>query len=142
MRTYNNKKWRLIPYIVDSTEVKIQRPMLDQNLFYSGKKFTYTLKYQILVDIEYGSILKVDRPFLGNESDIEIARKTLDNISNLILADKGYIGEEKFVIPFKGKKEELTEYQTYVNRKIGKVRVLIENSIGRIKKFLNPLRKI
>ena len=50
---------------MDCTECTIQRPTHGQEEFYSGKKKAHCVKYQILVGIQFGSILKVNGPFEG-----------------------------------------------------------------------------
>ena len=50
------------------------------------------------------------------------------------IADKGFVGAERLLVPFKGR--ELTNDQREWNTKLASVRILAERTNGVIKKFL------
>jgi hypothetical protein len=130
-----------IQIIVDGTECPIQRPTDDdiQWLFYSGKKKKHTLKYEVAVNITNGEIVWISGPAPGKTHDLTMLRNNglllLLLSGEWLLADKGYQGDSRILVPFKGKWEDLTPWQQTFNRIVGSVRVLVERSIGRIKRF-------
>jgi len=129
-----------IMLVVDGTERPIERPEDDENQrdFYSGKKKTHTVKNQIIVDIFRGFILDFTPAITGCTHDSTIFKCWLhDNSyrllpSEIILADKGYQGNIRIFSPFKDTTDTVEQE---INFRINKVRVIVENSIGRLKKF-------
>jgi len=94
--------------IVDGTECPIGRPKNSiQNVFYSGKKKRHTIKYEIGCRITDGFIVWVKGPYPGSQNDITMYRNYKMEESLLenewVLADRGYQGAEKCVVPYKGK---------------------------------------
>ena len=49
------------------------------------------------------------------------------------MGDKGYLGEKKVIIPFKGR--NLPDWEWTFNKLLTTVRVTVERAIGRTKKF-------
>lgn len=52
-----------------------------------------------------------------------------------ILADKAYIACPKCICPFKGKPEELSDHQNFVNKTINRHRIIVEHANSRIKQW-------
>ena len=74
-------------------------------------------------------------PFKGSVPDLTIARQDLVHLLNEgegLLADKGYIGEECFITPYKPAKNN---YEKEFNRQANKQRQIIERIITRIEIF-------
>ena len=131
---------------IDVTEQEIQRPK-DKNKkrnYYSGKKEKHTVKTQYMVNKE-GKILHKSRHHKkGRQHDYTVYKdeqpQTPSQVENVL--DLGYLGCEKdfptvkYSLPIKKKRYmELTEEQIEYNKNHSKMRVIIEHTICRIKKF-------
>ena len=131
---------------IDVTEQEIQRPK-DKNKkrnYYSGKKKKHTVKTQYMVNKE-GKILHKSRHHKkGRQHDYTVYKdeqpQTPSQVVNVL--DLGYLGCEKdfptvkYSLPIKKKRYmELTEEQIEYNKNHSKMRVIIEHTICRIKKF-------
>ena len=131
---------------IDVTEQEIQRPG-DKNKkrnYYSGKKKKHTVKTQYMVNKE-GKILHKSRHHKkGRQHDYTVYKdeqpQTPSQVENVL--DLGYLGCEKdfptvkYSLPIKKKRYmELTEEQIEYNKNHSKMRVIIEHTICRIKKF-------
>lgn len=131
---------------IDVTEQEIQRPK-DKNKernYYSGKKKKHTVKTQYMVNKE-GKILHKSRQHKkGRQHDYTVYKdeqpQTPSQVENVL--DLGYLGCEKdfptvkYSLPIKKKRYmELTEEQIEYNKNHSKMRVIIEHTICRIKKF-------
>jgi DDE superfamily endonuclease len=131
---------------IDVTEQEIQRPK-DKNKkrnYYSGKKKKHTVKTQYMVNKE-GKILHKSRHHKkGRQHDYTVYKdeqpQTPSQVENVL--DLGYLGCEKdfptvkYSLPIKKKRYmELTEEQIEYNKNHSKMRVIIEHTICRIKKF-------
>jgi hypothetical protein len=131
---------------VDSTEQEIPRPKNKRRRksYYSGKKKKHTIKTQYMVNGE-GLILHKTEHKKGRKHDYEIFKNnhpiTPIQVENVF--DLGYMGVKndfptvKSVLPFrkKRKKSELSNKEKKYNRKHSKLRVIVEHTISRIKKF-------
>ena len=131
---------------VDSTEQEIPRPKNKKRRksYYSGKKKKHTIKTQYMVNGE-GLILHKTEHKKGRKHDYEIFKNnhpiTPIQVENVF--DLGYMGVKndfptvKSVLPFrkKRKKSELSNKEKKYNRKHSKLRVIVEHTISRIKKF-------
>ena len=108
-----------------------------QEVFYSGKAGMHTIKYEIWTELQTGLFVWIFGGIPGSVHDLSMARIStiLDQIlpGEFILADKGYIGENHFITPLKKptNEEEEQEYNSFIYSK----RIIVENSIGRIKFF-------
>lgn len=125
--------------IIDATEQQIQRPKKGQRDYYSGKKKKHTLKTQIVVS-KKGRIKDISKAYKGKRHDYNIYKKKpiKDNIDKFF--DSGYQGvqdnDSRAKIPKKKPKGgELTDEEKKANRKLSKVRIIVENVIGDIKTF-------
>ena len=131
---------------VDSTEQEIPRPKnrRRRKSYYSGKKKKHTVKTQFMVNSD-GTILHKTGHERGRKHDYEIFKNnhpaTPMQVVNLL--DLGYMGVQndfptvKSVLPIRKnrKKSELSNEEKKYNRKHSKLRVIVEHTVSRIKKF-------
>ena len=131
---------------IDSSEQEIPRPKnkRKRKSYYSGKKKKHTVKTQYMVNSE-GTILHKTGHDRGRIHDYEIFKNkhpmTPLQVENVF--DLGYMGVKndfptvKSVLPFrkKRKKSELSNEEKRHNRKHSKLRVIVEHTVSRIKKF-------
>jgi hypothetical protein len=131
---------------VDSTEQEIPRPKNKRRRksYYSGKKKKHTVKTQFMVNSD-GTILHKTGHERGRKHDYEVFKNnhptTPLQVANLL--DLGYMGVQndfptvKSVLPFrkKRKKGELSDEEKKHNRNHSKLRVIVEHTVSRIKKF-------
>jgi DDE superfamily endonuclease len=132
---------------IDSSEQEIPRPenKRKRKSYYSGKKKKHTVKTQYMVNSE-GTILHKTGHDRGRMHDYEIFKNnhpiTPLQVENVF--DLGYMGVQndfpttvKSVLPFrkKRKKSELSDEEKKHNRKHSKLRVIVEHTVSRIKKF-------
>lgn len=112
-----------------------------QRRFYSGKKKRHTQKAQLIADKRTGKIIAT--AFCeGKKQDFALfkASRTVLDVSILSLADSGYQGIDKLhansqTPKKKSKLHPLTVEQKAANREISRVRITVENVIGRLKVF-------
>lgn len=128
---------------LDGTERRIRRPKKkkNQNKQYSGKKKTHTRKNVIMAN-EKKKILFLSKTKSGKRHDKKIFDKSVLKIPEAVAkwTDTGFQGLAKFldnvVMPKKGtKKKPLTKEEKENNRIISSFRVVIEHTIGGIKRF-------
>jgi hypothetical protein len=131
---------------IDSSEQEIPRPKNKRRRksYYSGKKKKHTVKTQYMVNGE-GTILHKTGHDRGRIHDYEIFKNkhpiTPLQVENVF--DLGYMGVKndfptvKSVLPFRKsrKKSELSNEEKRHNRKHSKLRVIVEHTVSRIKKF-------
>ncbi|MFZ6016809.1 MAG: transposase family protein [Nitrospirota bacterium] len=132
----------------DATEQEIPRPKNKRKNkeYRSGKKKRHTLKTQIFIERKTGKILEVSPPFPGSWHDYKIFKKTKigeklprDKPCHL---DKAYQGAKKdypdlkLFIPEKANRwHKLTQAERESNKILNKIRVKIEHSILKCKRF-------
>ncbi len=114
-----------------------------QKILFSDKKKMHSIKYQIIVSIVTGRILNVSKLQFGRKHDKRIFDEWIttqkDDIflpEERILGDRAYDGDLLFMSPAKeysGK--TLTSTEVTFNEIVGDARLIVEQSIGRIKKF-------
>ena len=137
------KEFSDVVAIVDATEQPTQRPQ-DNNVqkrYYSGKKKRHTLKKQIIVTPE-GEIIHVSNTEPGSKSDKKIFDESepgdMDE-DDAFMGDKGYQGiqEDHYAIlpDKKPKGKELSLEQKARNKRISKVRIVVEHTFGKIKNY-------
>ncbi len=138
----------IVGVVGDATEQEIPRPKdIRKNKEYrSGKKKRHTLKTQIFIERKTGQILEVFPPFPGSWHDYKIFKKTkigekLPRDKPCYL-DKGYQGAQKdypnlnLFIPQKANRwHKLTEKDKLQNKLLNKIRVKVEHSILKCKRF-------
>lgn len=131
---------------IDATEQEIPRPKHKRRRknYYSGKKKKHTVKTQIMVN-KKGLILHKTRHRKGKQHDYDLFKKTgpppiPPDVT--VGVDLGYYGIEKdypelnvYIPVKKPKKKELTKQEKRYNKKQRKDRVIVEHTIGRMKKF-------
>jgi hypothetical protein len=131
---------------IDSSEQEIPRPKnkRKRKSYYSGKKKKHTIKTQYMVNSE-GTILYKTAHKRGRMHDYEIFKNnhpiTPIQVENVF--DLGYMGVQndfptvKSVLPFRKnrKKSELSDEEKKYNRKHSRIRVIVEHTVSRIKKF-------
>ena len=133
---------------IDATEQEIQRPKdkMRKKQYYSGKKKKrHTVKTQLMVNKEGEILYKSRHHKKGRQHDYTVYKDehpiTPSQVENVL--DLGYLGCEKdfpavkYSLPVKKKKRniELTEEQIEYNKNHSSLRVIIEHTICRIKKF-------
>lgn len=130
---------------VDATEQEIPRPKNKRRRksYYSGKKKRHTIKTQVITNKD-GLIIDKSKPYKGRTHDYEMFKRRNPKLPpNIELGgDSGFQGIQKDFpnlktrIPIKKPKGgKLTKEQKKYNRKLAKERVVVENSIGKGKRF-------
>lgn len=131
---------------IDATEQEIPRPKNKRRRknYYSGKKKKHTVKTQIMVNKE-GVILHKTKHRNGKKHDYHLFKEKgppLIPPEVEVGVDLGYLGIEKDYpdmnvnIPVKKPKgKELTKKQKRQNKKQRKERVIVEHTIGKMKKY-------
>ena len=131
---------------VDSTEQEIPRPKNKKRRksYYSGRRKKHTVKTQYMVNSE-GLILHKTGHERGRIHDYEIFKNKPPLIPLQVenVLDLGYVGVQndfptvKSVLPFRKsrKKSELSNEEKKYNRKHSKLRVIVEHTVSRIKKY-------
>ena len=137
------KEFSDVVAIVDATEQATQRPKdnKEQKKYYSGKKKHHTLKNQIIVTPE-GEIIQVSKTEPGSKSDKKIFDESelgdMDD-EDAYMGDKGYQGiqhDHNAVLPDKKPKgKELSLEQKARNKRISKVRIVVEHTFGKVKNY-------
>jgi hypothetical protein len=141
--------------IIDATERPCCRPQKPskQKKYYSGKKGRHTVKNTVVSDSEK-RILVLGETVPGSQHDYAVFKEEFDKEidgfeSTEASVDLGYLGIQKDYLspqnihiphkkPRKSKKNpnpELTPKQRRQNRKMGRVRVVVEHAIGGMKVF-------
>lgn len=143
---------KLNEVLIDATESPIERPKPKdtgkkngkrkhiQREFYSGKKKRHTIKTQVVRDSQ-GKILRIhmtngkthDKK-LYDQSNLHIRKETKKRV------DSGYQGiqqqEDNVIIPKKATKlHPLTKIEKEENRDKAKLRIPVEHTMSRIKRF-------
>jgi len=134
--------------IVDGTDCPINTPgTKEERLKHkSGRKkdnlaSVYNLKYTIGVHIRTGRICCIFGPDPGAVHDLTAVRDSeliasRSDPTELILADKGYVGEPIFVRPYKANRgHNVTPQEEAFNTVLASVRQIIECTIQRLKIF-------
>lgn len=130
--------------IGDVTEQAIERPTLNQEESYSGKKKRHTTKNQIIIDEESKKILNYFNQ-KGTIHDFQIIKNsniigTLNDLSIEGKFDSGYQGIQKIMdkvnIPYKNTKlHKLTDDEKKYNKILSSTRIKIEHTNRSIKIF-------
>lgn len=127
---------------VDTTPCPLQINVSDwayQKPFYSEHDGMHCLKYEIGIQIWTGQLVWVAGPYFGSASDLTIVRNSgflnLLGARECAYADKIYVGEPSLLIPFRGRDWQLSHEQWIWNDFHRRLRVRVENAIGRIKHF-------
>ena len=134
--------------IIDCTEIFIDRPgnLEAKQLTWSNYKHNNTLK--VLIGISpTGAIIFVSRAYGGRVSDKVITQRSgfldLLEYGDQVLADRGFlVGDDiaahnaSLIIPsFTKGKNQLSQRDVEISRRISRFRIHVERAIGRIKNF-------
>ncbi len=134
--------------IGDATEQEIPRPKdkLRRKKYYSGKRKRHTIKTQLFIERKTGQILDLSPPFPGSIHDYKLFKLT--KIGNRLprnkpcYLDKGYQGAKKdypdleLFLPQKANRwHKLAEKDRAKNKILNKIRVKVEHSILKCKRF-------
>lgn len=134
--------------LADCTEQRIPRPekKTKRNKHHSGKKKAFTIKTE-LATTKRGLIVNLGKPTPGRQHDYKIFKAS--NLPKIIpkdakiYLDSGYQGVHKdfpdlnAIIPYKRTRngQPLTRSQKIQNKKQRSVRVAIEHTLSKLKKF-------
>jgi len=130
---------------IDATEQEIPRPKNKRRRknYYSGKKKKHTVKTQIMVN-KKGVILHKTRHIRGRRHDYDLFKEAHPSVPPEVEIgmDLGYEGVKKDFpslktkLPVKKKKgKKLSRSEKRYNKKFSSKRVIVEHSIGMVKKF-------
>lgn len=134
--------------LIDATEQKIQRPS-DKKIqkdYYSGKKKSHTLKALVISSLSK-KICYLSNSCIGKTHDYKFMKeafqpdmKWFENFN--VKVDLGFLGIvsdylcKSISIPHKKpKKSELTEEQKLENKTMASERIVVEHSIGGLKRY-------
>jgi hypothetical protein len=134
--------------VIDTFEQKIQRPKDpdERDKFYSGKKKTHTLKSQVAVDEDTGTVVDVSDSVPGPTADIQLLDQSrlLERLPEGVggIGDLAYIGIDKRhpqglgAAPRRKRRGQPrppadVAYNTAFSRR----RIIVENTIGRFRRF-------
>lgn len=134
--------------LVDSFEQRVQRPTdpMEQRGHYSGKKKAHTLKTQVVVQPDTGLFMDVGESVRGPTNDHTLVRESglrgrLPSCT-VLGGDLGYVGQVKepgdmeVVTPRrKPRDKERPAEDVAYNKAFAKVRVKVEHSIGRARRY-------
>ena len=126
---------------VDVTRVHIPRPPVNKHQYFSAKDKFHALKYEIATSIQTNqqAILWIYGPIKGSVSDLKIFQQKLKKEmgkNEKMIADKGYIGEDKLLTASKEIKHSLkNKQQTDFETNLNSIRQDIERVNKRIKIF-------
>lgn len=130
--------------IGDVEEQRIERPTLNQEENYSGKKKMHTTKNQLIIEEKTGKILNFYNA-KGTVHDFQMLKNSnvLDTLNSKRIGgkfDSGYQGVQKEMlkvsIPYKKSKyHELTEEEKNYNKVLSSKRIKIEHTNRSIKIF-------
>ncbi len=144
LEKYEKENGKIDFIIGDVEEQPIERPINNQEEYYSGKKKRHTLKNQIIVVGKTKRIINISNE-KGNVHDFQILKnsnviETLETKKIKGLFDSGYQGIQKLLtnakIPYKKSKyHKLSEEEKEFNKQLSKERVEIEHINREIKKF-------
>lgn len=116
------------------TACPIFRPS-DEKLYFSPKHKKHVFKFEIVINLIDSNIVWVYGGIPGSYHDLTIARQYLINWiaeDEKLLADKAYIGESKFLTPYR---PYHNEEERKWNQQVAKQQSKIERINGRIKDF-------
>jgi IS5 family transposase len=132
--------------IVDSFEQKVQRPKAKQerDSWYSKKKKAHTLKSQVTVDETTGRIVHIGPSVKGRIHDMNLLKQShmLEQLPDEVgcIGDAAYQGIHR-LHPLasssrkKPRSKPRTEQDIAFNRALSQRRIVVENTIGKIRRF-------
>lgn len=110
-----------------------------QRQYYSGKKKRHTVKIQVIYGRETEKIISI-RTGMGAQHDMRLAKRHLAELYpyKIVIADKGYQGLAKTGLQTPKKKSKhhpLNKQDKEANRRLGKLRTVIEHINRKLKIF-------
>lgn len=109
---------------------------MQQNIFYEHRLHKCTIKYETGICLDTERQCWVSGGWPGSFNDLTIARTSgildLLDAAEKILADKGYVGDERILSPFR---PTVYRWQKQFNDEIKRYRQVVERLHGRIKDF-------
>ncbi|XP_055357051.1 uncharacterized protein LOC129602109 [Paramacrobiotus metropolitanus] len=141
-----------ISMIIDGFEIKIQKPKNPDaaRKCWSNYKKSYTIKYLVGSEAD-GNMCFLSHPYQGSISDPAIVKASnlflKLGFGDVVLADRGFqmtelaqkLGIKWIVPPSVRKDENMSREKLKDTAEIARVRIVIENAIGRAKTF-NQIR--
>ena len=142
------KSFKGVRAIIDCCEFFVEQPrnFAQQGHLYSSYKHHTTFKVLVAIG-PTGAVTFVSSAFEGSISDVEIVKQSgfLDKLQpgDLVIADRGFTikellaerGVDLNIPPFLKGRRKLTPNEEILTRKIARVRIHVERTIERIKKF-------
>jgi hypothetical protein len=129
--------------VLDGTLIRTDRLRADRPYF-SGKRRCHGMNIQVIAGAD-GSIIWTSGAMPGSVHDLRAARiwgvpRALARCSLLVLADKGYLGADELLVPYRGRNKPASQKQA--NRSHAKLRAPGERAMARLKswKLLHKLR--
>ena len=110
-----------------------------QRQYYSGKKKRHTVKIQVIYGRETEKIISIQTG-MGAQHDMRLAKKHLAELYpyKIVIADRGYQGLAKTGLQIPKKKSKhhpLNKQDKEANRRLGKLRTVIEHINRKLKIF-------
>jgi hypothetical protein len=135
-----------VAVIIDTFEQSVQRPQKRQKRFYSGKKKRHTLKSQVAVDEETGTIVDVAESVPGPNADIKVLKKSklLKRLPQGVggLGDLAYVGIADLHpegLGATGRRKPRGQPRSLADRRYNKAfsrrRIVVEHGIGRLRRY-------
>lgn len=135
-----------VAILIDTFEQPVQRPKKRQKRFYSGKKKRHTLKSQVAVDEETGTIVDVADSVPGPMADIKVLKKSklLKRLPKGVggLGDLAYVGIADLHPQGLGatpRRKPRGQPRSLADRRYNKAfsrrRIVVEHGIGRLRRF-------
>jgi hypothetical protein len=122
----------ILQLVVDATEQRTERRK--KGCGYSGKKKSYTVKTQIVVD-KKGNIVHISKSVPGNIHDKKLFDKSKVKLPGNAKGDLGYLGTN-IQIPIKASKlHPLTQKQIERNKRFSKRRIVVEHVFASLKAY-------
>jgi hypothetical protein len=135
-----------VAVVIDTFEQPVQRPQQRQKRFYSGKKKRHTLKSQVAVDEETGTIVDVGESVPGPTADIKVLKKSklLKRLPKGVggLGDLAYVGIADLHpqgLGATGRRKPRGQPRSLADRRYNKAfsrrRIVVEHGIGRLRRY-------
>lgn len=130
-------------YGIDGTERRIQRPKdpVKQRQYYSGKKHAHTVKNNLIVTLKGRQVKYLSQTYEGKTHDKKICDQEQPTFPNksILYKDTGFQGYEptgvETVQPNKKPRgQELSAKDKQRNRRISKIRIVVEHVICGVKR--------
>lgn len=126
--------------VIDTTVTEITQPYLHSWEYWNHEYHMFALQYQFVVSVGTGEVLHFCGPFKGAAAGISIAKAHFLPLLNTAIdekvwGDKAYSSNPCFIAPTRGKRKYIHPTNQLRNKKIYRVRQIVERSILRVKHF-------